>query len=560
MESQSLTSMLKSNPAGAINEMVKASLSAMSERQAMWDRYWRKYRRGLRYQPTQDASSTPLFFVNYIFNVVEAGRVYLTRSLPSIVAVPVEVSDDVASQVVTTILKHELNSVKLMSTAKRVLQHAFITGLGWFKVYYDPDAKEGKGSIVIDCVPPEDILIDPIATGPEDARWVIHRKRNIPIELAASMFDLDVEDIESDEIRPLRQEGEHHSTPGTVTTLYEAWVMDYEKRKWRVLTLVGSKVVKDIISPYKHGKAPFVPLFDMMDDRADNFYKIGIGEVEEIEPQQDKADAMDYLIYRNIRQIVNRQVVVDGTKIDPSTVDNSPNRIYSCIGDPRTAIFWSAPPALSQDVFAYRYQIETYIQTVSGMWDVTQGKRPAGIVAARAIEHLQEAAATRLYDKQVALCDALKSVSEMALSIIFQFYEGERVIRIADNQYLRIVDRYPEALRNEPPEVKDQWKQSNGYSIVLEDIDLDYDIEVDAESSLPSARRDRAALAVELFRLGGIDRKALLETFDWPGRHEILARLESTTTGPEAKGMGEALGQMVEQLAFNQALPQNGMQ
>jgi len=568
---QTLTSMLEDDPVKAIQAMIKSSENALSERQSTWDRYWRKYRRGLKYQPTSDTTQTPLFFVNYIFTVVETSRVYLTRSLPSIVATPVEISDDMAAEIATTILRHEMTRARVLDAAKRVLQHAFITGVGWFKAYYDKEAgNHGKGAIVIDVVPPEDILIDPLATSQHDARWIIHRKRNVPYEDVMDL--LDGKDLPAGTETPLRPSGEVHDTPGAVVTRYEAWVR--EKNGWHVYQLVENVLVKDFKSPYtRHNKTPFVPLFDMVDDRADNFYKIGIGEIEEIEAQQDKIDALDWLIYANIRNTVNRQRLVDVSKgISPDQVDNTPGRVYGVMGDPRSAMIWDQPASLSQDVFAYRFQAEQYIQSVSGIFEVTQGKRPTGIVAARAIERLQEAAATRLYDKQLSLCSALRDVAELCLYNIFQFYDSDRIVRTANNHLLRITGKYPDEL-SIPKDASDeekmaiemqriQWKEQSGYNIVLEDIDLDYDIEVDAESSLPSSKRDRAQQAGELFRLKAIDRRALLEAADWPNRNEILARMgDGSIADTEAQQAGaEQLIQAIIQQMLQQGqqiMPEN---
>jgi hypothetical protein len=234
------------------------------------------------------------------------------------------------------------------------------------------------------------------------------------------------------------------------------------------------------------------------------------------------------------------------------------------MGDPRNAMIWDQPASLSQDVFAYRFQAEQYIQSVSGVFEVTQGKRPAGIVAARAIERLQEAAATRLYDKQLSLCSALRDVAELCLYNIFQFYDSDRIVRTADNHLLRITGKYPDEL-SIPKDASDeekmviemqraQWKEQSGYNIVLEDIDLDYDVEVDAESSLPSSKRDRAQQAGELFRLKAIDRRALLEAADWPNRNEILARMgDGSIADTEAQQAGaEQLIQAIIQQMLQQ--------
>ena len=79
------------------------------------------------------------------------------------------------------------------------------------------------------------------------------------------------------------------------------------------------------------------------------------------------------------------------------------------------------------------------IQTITGVFEVTQGKRPVGIVSSQAIETLQEAAATRLYDKQIALCDALKDVQSLYYTLFSSFtiatgYFALRTINILGSQ------------------------------------------------------------------------------------------------------------------------------
>src|SRR5690606_23412744 len=187
----------------------------------------------------------------------------------------------------------------------------------------------------------------------------------------------------------------------------------------------------------------------------------------------------------------------------------------------------------------------------------------------------QEAAATRLYDKQIALCDALKDVAELVLHLIFQFYDSDRILRIANNQYLRITGRFPEALaipedaeEEEIEEIQIQrllWKEENGYHLVLEEIDLDYDIEVDAESTLPQARRERGMIAPDLFRLGAIDRRALLEALDWPGRAEILSRMGDGISPSAQSQQASAMNMLLEQMAqaqqpVQQQIPEAQMQ
>ena len=79
-----------------------------------------------------------------------------------------------------------------------------------------------------------------------------------------------------------------------------------------------------------------------------------------------------------------------------------------------------------------------------------------------------------------------------------------------------------------------QWKEQVGIALVLEDITYEWDIKANTDSALPSARAERGQIAADLFRLGAIDREALLEAMDFPSRHKILQRLAAEATGKSA--------------------------
>ena len=85
-------------------------------------------------------------------------------------------------------------------------------------------------------------------------------------------------------------------------------------------------------------------------------------------------------------------------------------------------------------------------------------------------------------------------------------------------------------------------------------------------------KAERGQLASDLFRLGAIDREALLQSLDFPERHKILQRLAAEATGKSAGdpnvegdpvadmlGMLQQMGlppEMLEQIA--QAMQQQG--
>ena len=85
--------------------------------------------------------------------------------------------------------------------------------------------------------------------------------------------------------------------------------------------------------------------------------------------------------------------------------------------------------------------------------------------------------------------------------------------------------------------------------LVLSDIYFKYDLKVSTHSSLPADRGQRAQLNFDLFRVGAVDRRALLDSLDYPNRTEILKRLAQNVTG---KTPNEANPDNQEALQHNQ--------
>src|SRR5690606_30972972 len=190
--------------------------------------------------------------------------------------------------------------------------------------------------------------------------------------------------------------------------------------------------------------------------------------------------------------------------------------------------------------------------------------------------------------KVETLGEALQKVGELALRIILQFYEGVRIIHATDSDEdadFVVIDDYPDELKQltvpmvdpetgevmiDPetgePMLEDmsegddeeidlqlealrrEWREREGIALVLSDVTYEWDIEVSTDGALPSARAERAQVASEFFRLGAIDREALLEATDYPQRHKILQRLAAEATGKDAGQPAVEQGDVIQQM------------
>lgn len=575
---------VKNNPVREVSKLIVLTENAMQNRQAVWDRYRRKYRRGLYYL-TSLSSGAPLYFTNYIFSTIETVKANITRNLPAVTASPRGQRDDLAADLISRVLNDSFERGGLKQATREVVHNGLIATLGHFKVYFD----EAHDGLVVHAISPDDLLIDPKATSIDDMRWAIHKRRNVAVdEIYATYGSIPKLDANADSKRTTSDvmagrdglyvtDGELRPAIDVAPTydVYEAWVRCWDEDRendWYVVVIAGDTVLDEFFSPYNHNKTPFVTWIAVEDYSGDNIYHKGVGYVEQIEPLQDRVDALDLKLYKNTSLLANRQkYVASNSGLNINTMDNTAGRTYKVNGDPARAVFYDSPPQLSQSIYEYRDRTEMLIQVVSGVFDVTMGRRPTGITAGRAIESLKDSAETRIASVADTLAESLRDVASLGLQIILQFYDGERIIKATDGdedmEFVVVAD-YPPELQPQPemeidsfgfplidpeteepilvnpdmePEVtpeleqmRAQWKEEAGIALVLADVTYEWDIRVDTDSALPSARAERGQVAADLFRLGAIDREALLESMDFPSRHKILQRLAAEATGKNA--------------------------
>lgn len=589
-------------PVKTIRQLVAVTESAMAERIMVWDRYRRKYRRGLKYLQNVQ-SGVPLYFTNYLFANVESIKANLTRNLPKLSASPRGSRDDLASDLISRALEDTLDRGGIRVATKEVVHHGLLATMAYYKVYYS----EVLDDVAVEALSPEHVLVDPKAQTLDDARWIIHRRRAVPVDAILAEFGkMPEKALESDsdsagDSTVTERDGLYTSTgelkPSIDVTMtfdvYETWIRVYDREAenpWYIVTHAGATVLKSEFSPYEHGRSPFVVWFGGEDYGGDNIYYRGVGAIEEIEPLQDRADAVDLKIYKHISLMTNRQKFVSAQSgLNVNLMDNTSGRTLKVNGDPRNAVYYDTPPQLPMEVYNYRDRTEMLIQTVSGVFDVTQGRRPTGITAGRAIESLKDSAETRLAALADTLAYALEMVGGLSLQIMLQFFDGERLIKSTDgdkDKDFMIIADYPPEMQPQPmpmlgdmgemlvdeetggyqvdetegePEVDPQleqlradWKAQNNVALVLSDVTYQWDIKANADSALPSAKAERAQVATEMFRLGAIDREALLTAIEYPDRHKILQRLASEATGKNAGDPnvdGDPVGQMMEMLA-----------
>ncbi len=321
--------------------------------------------------------------------------------------------------------------------------------------------------------------------------------------------NLPVNDSESDKLARIKIE-EHIEN-------HEAFPERSRRIKYkggRVISYAQNILFDDKENPFKHGRFPWAHYKNY--ERGDEFW--ADGEVEQMmSPQlihnRVEANIVDHaIIMGNSPWIVSEEAGVD-----EDTLVNAQGAIITVTGDVNTALRRDPPPSLP----AYMPQILQFekqgAEIVSGIHDVTQGRRPTGITSGKAIESLQAAGRTRITPKVEQVMYGDQELYEQMLKLMGQFYTEERL-------FLQIGD--------------DGTQQR----IVLSPKDLQEDMVVRLRSrdELGASIDSRFQIALMLLQTGAMTPDLMLEYLDLPG-FSVLAKKYR-----ERVGIAEQLGPLAE--------------
>jgi hypothetical protein len=183
----------------------------------------------------------------------------------------------------------------------------------------------------------------------------------------------------------------------------------------------------------------------------------------------------------------------------------------------------------------------------SGVHDVTAGRKPTGVTAAAAIQELQDAAQTRIRLKERNLQAALVQMGNMIVSRMLQFYTSPRVVRITGAQgwpefyevYFSRTEYGNYKANRKTYEFAPATRQYNAVGDWSEvgESKGEFDIEVQAGTSLPFMKQRRSQLAMNLYSASppAIDQEALLKTVDFPDYQEVMRRMQGQQANTQAQ-------------------------
>ena len=529
-----------------------------------WKRYDQIYRGKQWFQPVAPDRSMPV--LNFTRSIVDSLVPRLSSNQPKVLVRPrMSPEDGRLAELVGSALDYLWYWNQMQeSTLREVITQMLKYGTSIIKTTWDPTVWDGVGEVRYSCVHPMNFFNDPRAYRITDMEYCFVRTpkpleyflRNYPNKGHLVVADHDwweVEDLEGrgetgNEEQATLTEYWFKDTNGIVSVMYYSGDV--------VLDIMGGEYdsnpeLKEL-PVYGHNKFPFTKVCDYNNDK--EFW--GTGEIELVEVLQNLINAYEAQIIDNTRLMGNAQWVVNKalsglSEEDAWIFDNTPGRVVFTHNDgvrrePGVPIPHHIPEHLERLIH--------WLEQITGVFDVVQGRRPVGVRAASAIIALQEAASIRVQEKAENLGSAIRDISEQAITLMLEHYDEPRMVRIAGDDVPttldvraaleeRVVDMAKAAGMEQVFEMEQEISPEDQQALmdeIMEEIKFpEFDISIDVGPSIPYSQALLYEQAKEFYSLGIIDREAVLEVTGFPNKEEILARLGAMEEQAEEERIGE---------------------
>lgn len=531
------------------HDKFKQSMIHKSKETMAWHDYWDAYT-GEYYRKSDKPDYKSDQISNFIFSTIETIRPIMVDGDPAFVAMATSEDGLETQDKIQTALDHEFDREEMGAKIPRQTITSLVLGTSIWFLPWDGDASSDyDGEIKAVEVNPFNFFPDPMATCIEDAEHLIYATYKHVNQLK-KVFPSKANLLEGGNIK-YEELVANRNIPSRVDNqvlVLEIWCRDFatteeeteengktykvEKMKYpngRVITIAPEldALLEDKENPYNDGKFPFV----MIKDYDIPFKFWGEGEVAQLISPQDYINDLSNQVIDNAKITANMPWIVDkNSGIGYGKLTNRPGLVIR--KNPGSEVHRPQPPSMPNYVMNKIDDLKHDMESISGVHDVTQGKRPTGIQAGNAIMALQEAGQARIRIKVKLMEHGLSKLATMWYNRMQQFWKLDRWVRIStdDGMY--------------------DFSQ-----ITSEDLKNDYDVKINAGSTM---QKNRAGMLDLLIRLGQttaedglpvIDRESILEFVDIKDKSRLVKKFselaEQNNINDET---AETVGMMSEQL------------
>lgn len=531
------------------HDKFKQAMIHKSKETMEWHDYWDAYT-GDYFKENDKPEYKSDQISNFIFSTIETIRPIMVDGDPAFVAMATNEDGLETQDKVQTALNYEFDREKMSAKIPRQTITSLVLGTSIWFLPWDGDAdSKYDGEIKAVEVNPFNFFPDPMATCIEDAEYLIYATYKHVNQLK-KVFPNKANLLEGGNIK-YEELVANRNVPSRVDNqvlVLEIYCRDFttteeeteengktykvEEMKYpngRVITIAPELeiLLEDKENPYNDGKFPFV----MIKDYDIPFKFWGEGEVKQLLSPQNYINDLSNQVIDNAKITANMPWIIDkNSGIGYGKLTNRPGLVVR--KNPGSEVHRPQPPTMPNYVLNKIDDLKHDMESISGVHDVTQGKRPTGIQAGNAIIALQEAGQARIRIKVKLMEHGLGELATMWYSRMQQFWKLDRWIRTSSD--------------------------SGGYDftkITSDDLENDFDVKITAGSTM---QKNRAGMLDLLIRLGQttaedglpvIDRESILEYVDVKDKSRIVRKFaEMAEQNNINEETAETVGMLSEQL------------
>lgn len=481
---------------------------------------------------------------NYIFSIIETIRPIMLENDPKFQSMPRQPEGMQFANDLNEALVYEWDRENMKKKLYRDLINVLVLGTTAYFVPWNSDSRN------VEAIPvnPFNLFPDPLATGIEDAEYIIYASYKNVVRLKRK-FPHKAKELRGGTIKysELVNENDKHARVDNQVLVLEIWTWSVEDEfdvdgkevkeskypNGRVLTLCPELgiVLEDKVNPYKtpQGRKKTLPFVLIKDyDVPGKFW--GEGEVAQLLSPQKYMNELNNAILDNAKATANMPWIVDkNAGIGYGKITARPGLIIR--KNPGSEVKREQPPQMPMYVVN---AVETYkndIEQISGVFNTLKGENTTGVYTAQGILALQEAGQVRIRLKVALLEDSLGRLAQMWFQRMHQFWKEDRWIRVVryDGSY----------------DLK---------KFVTDALQYDYDIKITAGSTMPVNRGAMLDLMVRLAQTpmpdgqNLVDREAVVEYLPEEIKSALLRRMgDKQVVLEELKQAIEMLGQQLQE-------------
>lgn len=315
-------------------------------------------------------------------------------------------------------------------------------------------------------------------------------------------------------------------------SVWQFYFRDPDRQKyptWRHVTLTSTVVLADRPIKTRNGRIPLIKWNNF--DWDSEFW--GRSEIQDVKPLNVTYNMLYGIILDMLRLGAQPPLLVSSMSgIDDTTWQARPAMVKQ-FDDRGGKPYWMPTMQINPALFNLLSMIESQIRVMTGAGDAAEGNLPFKGASGVLMAQMRESSQTRIRAKGRALEVLMKRLGEQLVSSIQQFWTYEQILplvgpmapdRLAAMQGLvgdptkgagivlnKFVDVLPAKIPGEKPT-----------PVVLNDVTIgQYLVRVNGTSSLAMSRRAQLAEAVELFKIGAVDRQYVWNLLVVPEQEKI---------------------------------------